>query len=172
MPDLTGRIEGEKMGLFGKKKVDFVSPAGGRLMNITEVADPAFSSKMLGDGFAVDLTDGEIGAPFDGEVTAAFPTGHAFGLKRKDGLECLIHVGMDTVQLNGKGFDVKVKQGQMVKKGDTLVVVDLDEVRACRKITGNTGYLHRRNTCENVKEGYTDLKGRRRYIKVLIKENL
>ena len=85
MPDLTGRIEGEKMGLFGKKKVDFVSPAGGRLMNITEVADPAFSSKMLGDGFAVDLTDGEIGAPFDGEVTAAFPTGHAFGLKRKDG---------------------------------------------------------------------------------------
>ena len=125
MPDLTGRIEGEKMGLFGKKKVDFVSPAGGRLMNITEVADPAFSSKMLGDGFAVDLTDGEIGAPFDGEVTAAFPTGHAFGLKRKDGLECLIHVGMDTVQLNGKG--------QMVKKGDTLVVVDLDEVRAAGK---------------------------------------
>ena len=78
----------------------------------------------------MDLTDGEIGAPFDGEVTAAFPTGHAFGLKRKDGLECLIHVGMDTVQLNGKGFDVKVKQGQMVKKGDALVVVDLDEVRA------------------------------------------
>ena len=68
-------------------------------------ADPAFSSKMLGDGFAVDLTDGEIGAPFDGEVTAAFPTGHAFGLKRKDGLECLIHRRMDTVQLNGKGFE-------------------------------------------------------------------
>ena len=133
-------------------KVDFVSPAGGRLMNITEVADPAFSSKMLGDGFAVDLTDGEIGAPFDGEVTAAFPTGHAFGLKRKDGLECLIHVGMDTVQLNGKGFDVKVKQGQMVKKGDTLVVVDLDEVRAAGKVTGNTGYLHRRNTCEMLKK--------------------
>lgn len=83
MPDLTGRIEGEKMGLFGKKKVDFVSPAGGRLMNITEVADPAFSSKMLGDGFAVDLTDGEIGAPFDGEVTAAFPTGPCFWLKEK-----------------------------------------------------------------------------------------
>lgn len=78
-------------------------------------------------------TDGEIGAPFDGEVTAAFPTGHAFGLKRKDGLECLIHVGMDTVQLNGKGFDVKAKQGQVVKKGDTLVVVDLDEVRAAGK---------------------------------------
>ena len=125
MPDLTGRIEGEKMGLFGKKKVDFVSPAGGRLMNITEVADPAFSSKMLGDGFAVDLTDGEIGAPFDGEVTAAFPTGHAFGLKRKDGLECLIHVGMDTVQLNGKGFDVLVETGQIVSAGQPVMRLDL-----------------------------------------------
>ena len=88
---------------------------------------------MLGDGFAVDLTDREIVAPFDAEVTAAFPTGHAFGLKRKDGLECLIHVGMDTVQLNGKGFDVKAKQGQVVKKGDILVIVDLDEVRAAGK---------------------------------------
>lgn len=85
--------------------------------DITEVAGPCLSSKMLGDGFAVDLTDGEIGAPFDGEVTAAFPTGHAFGLKRKDGLECLIHVGMDTVQLNGKGFDVKVKTGPDGKEG-------------------------------------------------------
>ena len=102
-------------------------------MNITEVEDPVFSSKMLGDGFAVDLTDREIVAPFDAEVTAAFPTGHAFGLKRKDGLECLIHVGMDTVQLNGKGFDVKAKQGQVVKKGDILVIVDLDEVRAAGK---------------------------------------
>ena len=84
---------------FGRKKVDFVSPMGGRLMPVTEVPDPAFSSKMLGDGFAVDLTDGQVAAPFDGEVTAAFPTGHAYGLKRADGLECLIHIGMDTVQM-------------------------------------------------------------------------
>ena len=102
-------------------------------MNITEVEDPVFSSKMLGDGFAVDLTDREIVAPFDAEVTAAFPTGHAFGLKRKDGLECLIHVGMDTAQVNGIGFDVKAKQGQVVKKCDILVIVDLDEVRAAGK---------------------------------------
>ena len=97
--------------LFGRKKVDFVSPMGGRLMPVTEVPDPAFSSKMLGDGFAVDLTDGQVAAPFDGEVTAAFPTGHAYGLKRADGLECLIHIGMDTVQLEGRGFDVKVQAG-------------------------------------------------------------
>ena len=130
MPDLTGWIKGEKMGLFGKKKADFVSPAGGRLMNITEVEDPVFSSKMLGDGFAVDLTDGEIGAPFDGEVTAAFPTGHAFGLKRKDGLECLIHVGMDTVKLGGKHFTCHIEDGQQVKKGQLLLEFDIEKITA------------------------------------------
>ena len=121
------------MGLFGRKKVEFVSPMGGRLMPVTEVPDPAFSSKMLGDGFAVDLTDGQVAAPFDGEVTAAFPTGHAYGLKRADGLECLIHIGMDTVQLEGRGFDVKVRQGDRVQAGQTLVTVDLDLVRDSKK---------------------------------------
>ena len=121
------------MGLFGRKKVEFVAPMGGRLMPVTEVPDPAFSSKMLGDGFAVDLTDGQVAAPFDGEVTAAFPTGHAYGLKRADGLECLIHIGMDTVQLEGRGFDVKVQAGDKVKMGQTLVTVDLDLVRQSGK---------------------------------------
>lgn len=141
-------------------------------MNITEVADPAFSSKMLGDGFAVDLTDGEIGAPFDGEVTAAFPTGPCFWLKEKRRIRVPDPCRMDTVQLNGKGFDVKVKQGQMVKKGDTLVVVDLDEVRAAGKSLVTPVIFTDGTPVKNVKEGYTDLKGRRRYIKVLIKENL
>ncbi len=117
------------MGLFGRKKADFVSPMGGKMLAVTEVPDEVFSSKMLGDGFAVDLTDGQVAAPFDGEVTAAFPTGHAYGLKRADGLECLIHIGMDTVELQGQGFDVKVQAGDRVKMGQTLVTVDLDLVR-------------------------------------------
>ena len=99
-------------------------------MDITAVADPAFSSKMMGDVFAIELTEGEVVAPFDAEVTAAFPTGHAYGLRRKDGVECLIHIGMDTVELNGEGFDVKVEQGAKVKQGQTLVVVDLEAVKA------------------------------------------
>ena len=65
----------------------------------------------------MELTDGEVIAPFDGEVTAAFPTGHAYGLKREDGLECLIHIGLDTVELNGSGFDVKSKTGGSGKTG-------------------------------------------------------
>ena len=81
----------------------------------------------------MDLTDGQVAAPFDGEVTAAFPTGHAYGLKRADGLECLIHIGMDTVQLEGRGFDVKVQAGDKVKMGQTLVTVDLDLVRQSGK---------------------------------------
>lgn len=81
----------------------------------------------------MELTDGEVIAPFDGEVTAAFPTGHAYGLKREDGLECLIHIGLDTVELNGSGFDVKVKQGDQVKQGQVLVKVDLDQVTGAGK---------------------------------------
>ena len=95
-------------------------------MDITAVADPAFSSKMMGDGFAIDLTEGEVVAPFDAEVTAAFPTGHAYGLRRKDGVECLIHIGMDTVELNGEGFTSHIKEGQKIKQGDLLMEVDLD----------------------------------------------
>ena len=122
------------MGLFGWlkkapeiKKAEFVSPATGKIIPVDQVEDETFASKILGDGFAVELTDGEVIAPFDGEVTAAFPTGHAYGLKREDGLECLIHIGLDTVELNGSGFDVKVKQGDQVKQGQVL------------GITGSTG---------------------------------
>lgn len=122
------------MGLFNWlkkdpeiKKAEFVSPATGKIIPIEQVEDETFASKILGDGFAVELTDGEVIAPFDGEVTAAFPTGHAYGLKREDGLECLIHIGLDTVELNGAGFDVKVKQGQL------LVKVNLEQVTGAGK---------------------------------------
>ena len=128
------------MGLFNWlkkdpeiKKAEFVSPATGKIIPIEQVEDETFASKILGDGFAVELTDGEVIAPFDGEVTAAFPTGHAYGLKREDGLECLIHIGLDTVELNGAGFDVKVKQGDQVKQGQLLVKVNLEQVTGAGK---------------------------------------
>ncbi len=91
-----------------------------KIIPIEQVEDETFASKILGDGFAVELTDGEVIAPFDGEVTAAFPTGHAYGLKREDGLECLIHIGLDTVELNGAGFDVKGKTGGSGKTGTAV----------------------------------------------------
>ena len=113
-----------------KSREELLADVDGTLIPIEDVMDHVFSLKMMGDGFAIDLTEGEVVAPFDAEVTAAFPTGHAYGLRRKDGVECLIHIGMDTVELNGEGFDVKVEQGAKVKQGQTLVVVDLEAVKA------------------------------------------
>lgn len=108
----------------------FKSPVSGITKNLNEIEDKAFASGAMGEGFAVELTDGKIVAPFDGEVMVCFPTGHAYGLKSTDGTEILIHIGMDTVQLDGKGFDVKVEAGQKIKQGDVLVQVDLDYVKS------------------------------------------
>jgi len=108
---------------------EFAAPVAGRIMPITEVADQVFSSKAMGDGVAIDPTDGKVYAPFSGEITVAFPTGHAYGLKAANGREVLIHIGMDTVELDGKGFKPAVRQGDIVRQGDLLTEVDLDYIR-------------------------------------------
>ncbi|MBQ9153272.1 MAG: PTS system trehalose-specific EIIBC component [Solobacterium sp.] len=108
----------------------FAAPVSGTIMPITEVADQVFASKAMGDGVAIDPADGKIYAPFSGEITVAFPTGHAYGLKAANGKEILIHIGMDTVELEGKGFSPKVKQGDIVNQGDLLTEVDLDYIRS------------------------------------------
>ena len=121
--DLYGKQN--KSGLLG-----FISPVEGKVMELSEVEDKAFSQGLMGNGFAVELTSGTVRAPFSGEVTVVFPTGHAIGMKRADGLEVLIHIGMDTVELNGEGFTLKVKQGDHVNAGDILVEVDLDYIKS------------------------------------------
>ncbi len=107
----------------------FAAPVSGRIMPVTEVEDQVFASKAMGDGIAIDPADGKIYAPFSGEITVAFPTGHAYGLKAANGKEVLIHIGMDTVELEGKGFKPCVKQGDIVKQGDLLTEVDLEYIR-------------------------------------------
>lgn len=113
----------------------FASAATGTVMELKDVDDKVFSEGLMGTGFAVDLTDGRVCAPFDGEVIMTFPTGHAIGLKDSRGVEVLIHIGMDTVELGGEGFDVKVKEGQKVKAGDVLIQADLDVIRSHGKST-------------------------------------
>ncbi len=108
----------------------FAVPVSGRIMPVTEVEDQVFSSKAMGDGIAIDPSEGKIYAPFSGEITVAFPTGHAYGIKAANGKEILIHIGMDTVELNGKGFTPHVKQGDIVIQGDLLSDVDLDYIRS------------------------------------------
>jgi PTS system trehalose-specific IIC component len=109
---------------------EFAVPVKGTLMPVTEVADQAFASKAMGDGIAIDPADGKIYAPFSGKISVAFPTGHAYGITAANGKEVLIHIGMDTVELNGKGFKPHVKQGDIVKQGDLLTEVDLDYIRS------------------------------------------
>lgn len=108
----------------------FAVPVSGRIMPVTEVSDQVFASKAMGDGIAIDPSEGKIYAPFSGEITVAFPTGHAYGIKAANGKEILIHIGMDTVELNGKGFTPHVKQGDIVIQGDLLSDVDLDYIRS------------------------------------------
>ena len=106
------------------------SPVTGTVHPITEAPDEAFASKMMGDGFFIYPSVGEVLAPDDGEVVFVFDTKHAIGMKSADGTEYLLHIGVDTVALGGKGFNVFVKAGQQVKKGDKLMEFDIDYIRA------------------------------------------
>ena len=106
-------------------KLQIWAPLSGKIMELAQVPDPMFADQLLGPGLAIYPTSGEILAPFDGEVIALFPTGHAIGLKSTGGVECLIHCGIDTVELQGKGFKVMVSQGDQVKLGTVLIKADL-----------------------------------------------
>ncbi|HBG8381628.1 TPA: PTS glucose transporter subunit IIA [Clostridioides difficile] len=120
--------------VFNENNENFVSPAKGKIVALENVPDETFSKKMLGDGFAIDIIDGKIVSPISGKLETVFSSGHAFGIKGTNG-EVLIHVGIDTVALNGDGFNVAVKQGDMVKQGDVLVNVDLKRIHELGKST-------------------------------------
>lgn len=108
---------------------DFVMPIEGQIIPITEVEDQVFSQKMMGDGFAIVPTKGSVVAPVDGEILNVFPTKHAVGIKSVQGYEILIHIGLDTVQLNGEGFTVLVKEGDRITKGQEILKFDLDLIK-------------------------------------------
>jgi len=107
---------------------DFEMPMTGDLLPLTEVPDEAFSAGLMGPGFGIRPTDGSVYAPFDGQVVMVFPTKHAIGLKSDTGIEVLIHVGLDTVKLNGEGFDLLVTDGQKIKRGDALLKANLVQI--------------------------------------------
>ena len=105
------------------------APVAGHVISLDETGDPVFASRALGEGVGIQPADSEVVAPVSGVLQTVAETGHAFGIKTDDGVEVLVHVGIDTVKMNGEGFDVKVKANEHVNAGDTLVVVDFDKVK-------------------------------------------
>ena len=112
------------------KKVSIMAPVTGRCVDLSHVPDEVFSQKMIGDGVAIIPSDGLFVAPADGELTMLFPTGHSYGMKIGQNIEILVHIGIDTVELNGEGFELLAEQGQQVKAGTPIVRVDLDFLNA------------------------------------------
>ena len=111
-------------------EISITSPVEGKVIPLTEVKDPTFSQEILGKGAAIIPEKGVVYAPFDGKVDAVFETGHALGLVSEDGVELLVHVGIDTVNLKGKHFTPKKKSGDTMKKGDILLEFDIDKIKA------------------------------------------
>lgn len=129
-PKVQEKTEEEKMPAAEKKdtsmlrRTEIASPMKGEVKKLSELKDEAFASGVLGKGAAIVPEEGKVYAPADGEITALFPTLHALGMKTGEGAELLIHIGMDTVQLNGEGFEAHIKEGDQVKKGQLLISFD------------------------------------------------
>ncbi|RIM70375.1 PTS glucose transporter subunit IIA, partial [Staphylococcus arlettae] len=120
--------------LFGKgkevnKNTEVFAPITGQYIQIEDIPDPVFAQKMMGEGFGVNPSEGEVVSPIEGKVDNVFPTKHAIGLKAENGLELLVHIGLDTVQLDGEGFEVLVDSGDTVNVGDPILRFDIDYIQ-------------------------------------------
>ena len=111
------------------KQLEIAAPLTGKVIPVTEVPDPVFAEKVLGDGIAVDPTEGTVYSPVDGTIFQIAHTFHAMGIESDDGLEILVHLGIDTAKLEGKGFQSFVEVGQKVKKGDKIMEMDIGFIR-------------------------------------------
>lgn len=123
--------------LFGKAKKSNVeeiyAPLSGELVSIDKVPDPVFGQKMMGDGIAIIPEEGLLVSPVDGKIVQIFHTKHAIGVESNNGLEILLHIGLETVELNGEGFEILVSEGQKVKVGEELVKFDIQFLQSQNK---------------------------------------
>lgn len=123
-------------GLFKKNKTDkketlnFVAPVDGKTMDLSDVPDPVFAQKMAGDGLAIDATGDIIVAPCDGDLTLVFKTKHAFAMTLDNGIELLVHIGIETVSLNGEGFEQLAEAGTKVKAGTPIIKIDREFIKS------------------------------------------
>ena len=118
---------------FFKKKIEIYSPIKGSPVMLDKVNDPVFSNKMIGDGVAILPEGNFVCAPCKGKIIQIFPTNHAFGIVTEDGLEVLVHIGLDTVELKGKGFKRLMEVGENVTVGEKIIEVDFDYLKSENK---------------------------------------
>lgn len=149
------------------KKIDIANidskviyaPITGKRIDLKKVEDNIFSRKIMGDGVAIEPSDNKLYSPVSGTVTAIFPTKHAIGIEAENGANVIIHVGIDTVELNGEGFTLKVKKGDIVKAGELLMKLDLEFISMKHKTTtiivieNSEKYKIEHNFAENVQAG-------------------
>ncbi|WP_416454962.1 PTS transporter subunit IIBC [Streptococcus thermophilus] len=154
LPSQVTAVQKEGAQFKGVTEVVY-SVADGQVINIEDVKDPVFSQKMMGDGFAVEPENGKIVSPVAGKVSSIFPTKHALGLVSDNGLEVLVHIGLDTVSLDGKPFEVKVTEGQTVATGDLLVEADLAAIREAGRETSIVVVFTNTDAIKSVKVEHT-----------------
>ncbi|CAG9612071.1 MULTISPECIES: PTS sugar transporter subunit IIA [Bacillus] len=159
-------------GLGSKTNAEtIVAPLTGEVKNIEEVPDPVFAGRMMGNGVAIDPTEGVVVSPVDGEIVQLFHTKHAVGIKSKNGAEILIHVGLETVTMAGEGFEAHVAEGQTVKVGDKLISFDLELIREKAKSTITPIVITNTDATASIETtiGVTATKGSTEVMKVTMK---
>jgi len=160
--------------LFKKKKeeesVEIYSPLNGKIIPLEEIPDEAFASKIIGDGIGFDPTGDTIYAPCDADDISIFDTNHAISFETKDGLELIVHFGIDTVKLGGNGFERLVEDGQSVKKGDALVKFDLDYIKENAKSHKTPVIISNMDMVEVIEKSTGEIKAGDLIMKVTLKK--
>lgn len=143
------------MNLFSKMKrkpLQLKAPMKGQVIDVTDVPDEVFAKKYVGDGIAIYPTEGKVYSPVDGEIMLMAETGHAIGIRTKEGFEILIHVGLDTVAMNGEGFENLISEGDKVRTGQLLLNFNLELVKARAKSTVSPVLISNMEVVEHIEK--------------------
>ncbi|MDF2880779.1 MAG: glucose transporter subunit [Clostridiaceae bacterium] len=139
-----------------KKTLSFVAPVSGKVIDLSQVPDDAFAQRLVGDGVAIDSTGDIVVSPVDGKIEMIFRTNHAFGIKTSNDIEVLVHIGIDTVDMDGKGFERLAQEGAYVKAGDPIIKVDKSLIEALGKKLITPVLITNTESISNIKCFYKD----------------
>jgi len=160
------------LNFFKKNKpIEILSPMTGKIIPLDEINDKGFSEKNLGDGIAIELTDGKVIAPFDGEITSTYKANHCLVIRSKEGIELLIHIGLDTIKLKGEGFTQHVSLMDKVEKGDVILEADLEFLKEKGKSLVSPVIINNMGRIESLEKSEGDVqKGQDNIMTVILKK--